>query len=311
MTTNDVLKALPKENPVEITSVINQLAGTNHVTLSTSSPQATTGAGEGATAITAIIVTLMDDQERSIIAPMTPEQRMIYQHIKASADQGIWIKDLLRNTGLHRTSVNKQLKALEQMSVVKQVKSVKHPTRKIYMLSSQMPSLELTGGTWFDDNELDTEFIDSLAQACLSIICRRSQPESGPLPGQENGSSGGYFMVYSNPKLPTAQDLLAIINSNNIVAQPMALTDLEQLLEVMECDRKIRRIRVTREGLPTFAYIPFYGDEDPEVRGWRSPCEVCAVMMDCSYVGSQRNGISPEQCRYYDKLFEAIANLNR
>ena len=33
------------------------------------------------------------------------------------------------------------------------------------MLSTINPSVELTGGPWFTDNELDTEFVDAL-KAC-------------------------------------------------------------------------------------------------------------------------------------------------
>lgn len=52
-----------------------------------------------------------------------------------------------------------------------QLKSrLQHPTRKIYMLDSLEPSIALTGGPWYTDNELDTEFIQHLSDACLKFI---------------------------------------------------------------------------------------------------------------------------------------------
>lgn len=38
------------------------------------------------------------------------------------------------------------------------------------MLESLEPSIALTGGPWYTDNELDTEFIQHLMEACLKFI---------------------------------------------------------------------------------------------------------------------------------------------
>ena len=45
-----------------------------------------------------------------------------------------------------------------------------NPTRKIYMLFHLEPSVEMTGGPWYTDNELDSEFIKLLCSACLRFI---------------------------------------------------------------------------------------------------------------------------------------------
>lgn len=109
---------------------------------------------------------------------------------------GIWTKTLTSSTQLPRTTITKVLKILEGKKTVKTVKSVKvrpplrgsqclscwsadildrysasqNPTRKIYMLANLVPSVELTGGPWFTDNELDTEFVDALKRLCKKII---------------------------------------------------------------------------------------------------------------------------------------------
>jgi DNA-directed RNA polymerase III subunit RPC6 len=38
------------------------------------------------------------------------------------------------------------------------------------MLQGLEPSVEITGGPWYTDNELDTEFIKLLSKACLHHI---------------------------------------------------------------------------------------------------------------------------------------------
>jgi DNA-directed RNA polymerase III subunit RPC6 len=107
---------------------------------------------------------------------------------------GIWTKHLKAKTELHQTVIDRTLKSLLQKNLIKVVKSVKvyhpflillkkrlhaqlqHPTRKIYMLANLTPSVEMTGGPWFTDNELDTEFIKLLLEACAHYIRERVSP---------------------------------------------------------------------------------------------------------------------------------------
>ena len=44
------------------------------------------------------------------------------------------------------------------------------PNNKMYMMAHLEPSVALTGGRWYTDNELDTEFIKLLSTACLRFI---------------------------------------------------------------------------------------------------------------------------------------------
>ena len=103
---------------------------------------------------------------------------------------GIWTKHLKAKTELHQTVIDRCLKSLVQKQLIKAVKGVKvcrrlpslsywtrillhiskYPTRKIYMMAHLEPSVELTGGPWYTDNELDTEFIKLLSSVCLSFI---------------------------------------------------------------------------------------------------------------------------------------------
>ena len=41
------------------------------------------------------------------------------------------------------------------------------------MMAHLEPSVELTGGPWYTDNELDTEFIKLLCSACLRFVRER------------------------------------------------------------------------------------------------------------------------------------------
>ena len=64
---------------------------------------------------------------------------------------------------------------------MKAIKSVKHPTRKLYMLMELTPSVEVTGGPWFTDQELDVEFVEHLTNTCYKYITLKVNGNS-PLP---------------------------------------------------------------------------------------------------------------------------------
>ncbi len=61
---------------------------------------------------------------------------------------GIWTKDLRNKTNLQQPAVSKILKNLEGRALVRSVKGVANPTRKMYMLADLEPARELTGGAW-------------------------------------------------------------------------------------------------------------------------------------------------------------------
>lgn len=50
---------------------------------------------------------------------------------------------------------------------------MQHPTRKIYMLASITPSLDVTGGPWYAGNDLDTEFIGALQSLAKQYIRKK------------------------------------------------------------------------------------------------------------------------------------------
>lgn len=104
---------------------------------------------------------------------MNDDARLVYNTIRSAGNSGIWTKDLKKKTNLHTIVLNRTLKSLEQKQEIKAVKHVKYPTRKIYMLFNLSPSSEVTGGAWYTDQELDTDFIDSLKAACLKYIMSR------------------------------------------------------------------------------------------------------------------------------------------
>lgn len=63
--------------------------------------------------------------------------------------------------------------------MISSMKSVEHPTRKMYIKASVQPSERATGGPWYTDGELDDEFVAVILQVCYSYIKMRSFYYSG------------------------------------------------------------------------------------------------------------------------------------
>ncbi|KAI0086075.1 RNA polymerase Rpc34, partial [Irpex rosettiformis] len=105
---------------------------------------------------------------------LSAEENLVLNLIAAAGNEGIWTKHLKDKSELHQAIIDKCLKLLTQKQLVKVLKgSVQQRNRRIYMLFHLEPSAEMTGGPWYTDKELDTEFIKLLSQACLKFIADR------------------------------------------------------------------------------------------------------------------------------------------
>lgn len=98
------------------------------------------------------------------------EANLLLNLIEQSGNLGIWSRTLKAKSGLHQTVIDKCLKNLETTRAIKSVKSIKHPTRKIYLLQHIQPSTELTGGPWYNGADLDVEFISNILKLCKRLV---------------------------------------------------------------------------------------------------------------------------------------------
>ena len=90
---------------------------------------------------------------------------MVYASIDSSGTAGIWTKTIKAKSGVHVKVLDRVFKSLETKNLIKQMKSVKHPQRKMYIRAGLTPSEEATGGTWFNDGKLDIGMIEAVTSA--------------------------------------------------------------------------------------------------------------------------------------------------
>ncbi|KAL6304308.1 RNA polymerase Rpc34 subunit-domain-containing protein [Sparassis latifolia] len=166
---------------------------------------------------------------------------------------GLWTKHIKAKTNLHQIAIDRCLKSLLQKHLIKRVPSVQHHTRRIYMLSNLEPSVALTGGPWYTDNELDTEFIRLLRASCLQFIRGKSYPR-----GRCEGTRL-LFPISSPPGYPTSTDVQSFVRKSRISTTDLSVEHVEMLLDVLVVDGQIEKI-------PSFGTLTWsvYSLDDPQ-----------------------------------------------
>lgn len=104
------------------------------------------------------------------LVDLAPEQQLVFQEISKAGNVGIWKKTLKSTTGLSEGEIKKVIKHLQTQNLIKEVKSVVHKAKKIYMLACLEPAKEVTGGAWYTDLEMDHEFVDGIRQQVMTEL---------------------------------------------------------------------------------------------------------------------------------------------
>ncbi|KAL0580764.1 34-kDa subunit of RNA polymerase III (C) [Marasmius crinis-equi] len=167
---------------------------------------------------------------------LTGEEDIVLGHIRVSHNEGIWTKHLKAKTNLHQTVLDRCLKTLQQKKLIKKVQSVQHPTRKIFMLEGLEPSIALTGGPWYTDNELDTEFIETLIKACFKIVQEKSSPK------RLSKHERALYPISRASHYPSAEYVQKKLREARITPTELSVEHVEMLLNVLVLDGEIEKL---------------------------------------------------------------------
>jgi len=127
------------------------------------------------------------------------------------------------------------------------------------MLESLEPSIALTGGPWYTDNELDTEFIQHLTGACLkfirdivrpffvyirnfsalisSLLCLKTFPKR-----RAGRAEGVLYGISNSPEYPTAQHIRNSLRKARLTETDLSVEHVEMLLNVLILDGEIEKV---------------------------------------------------------------------
>lgn len=231
---------------------------------------------------------------------MDPDEKVVYMCIKGADNRGIWTKDLKTRTNLHQTVLNKVLKSLEiTKKLIKSVRNVKNPTRKVFMLIGLDPSTEITGGPWFSESELDVEFIDELCRVCLRFIASKSF-----------STKPGHLKSIGYASYPSLSDVHDFIITSGITSTDLGVEDVRMLLNRLVFDGEVERIVGAQGQVVSDSFAAGEDDDmdDGDIFVYRAvqsesvtsslasiPCGSCPVADLCT----ERAPISPANCEYY------------
>lgn len=112
------------------------------------------------------------------------------------------------------------------------------------MLYSLEPSVSLTGGPWYTDNELDTEFIKHLTDACLKFIRDLTIPKRNI-----QGRSDVLYSLKAHPNYPSAHDIKKSLRKARLTETELSVEHVEMLLNVLVLDGEIEKIPNYAPGL--------------------------------------------------------------
>lgn len=139
------------------------------------------------------------------------EQSMVYEMIDDAGADGIWSRTLKARLGMHDSVLKQHLKFLESKAFIKDMKSVEHPNKKMYIKASLRPSDKATGGPWYTDSNLDEAFIQELLKVVFDYITKESTYRSVHIARKEKQPKKGILKGDPNPvakvKKRTADDI--------------------------------------------------------------------------------------------------------
>lgn len=139
------------------------------------------------------------------------EHLLVYQMIEKTGSKGAWSKVLKDQTNLQQHTLAKLTKELLRRNLIKEVKSVAHRGRKVFMLSEIEPDKSVSGGAWYHDGEFAAAWISSLREMARSYL--------------ENNMS----------KVKTLQELHTYIQQQPGPSPPME-EDVQAIMRTLELD---------------------------------------------------------------------------
>nr|DAD21852.1 TPA_asm: hypothetical protein HUJ06_023315 [Nelumbo nucifera] len=221
---------------------------------------------------------------KSTSQTLSDAERVLYNLIRSKEDMGIWTRDMKRETNLQDNVVTKSLKSLLAKNLIKEVVNIQNKGKKHYMAVEFEPSKELTGGAWYVDGNLDTEFIKILKDQCLKHIYKL--------------------------KVATIEMISESIRRSGLCKVECTTQQISEIVRALVLDNDVMEVRSTETG--DFASIPLgtvcYRCSSKIGPGGTSkvgamasiPCGVCPRINECTPDGI----ISPRTCVYFNKWLD-------
>ncbi|KAK1351146.1 subunit Rpc34 of RNA polymerase [Hamiltosporidium tvaerminnensis] len=165
---------------------------------------------------------------KASLSTMKDEEKMIHTLILESGTKGCLVRDIKNKTNIPQNFVMKILKILESKKLIKAIKSVKS-NLKFYISYDQNPSEELTGGIWFNEADIDEEFVIELTKLMYVYLSKKTLWNN-------------QFSLSKIEEFPCLETIHDHIEKTGISNVGLSLENLYTLLQVMIYDEKVEKI---------------------------------------------------------------------
>ncbi|KAF5200720.1 Dna-directed rna polymerase iii subunit rpc6 [Thalictrum thalictroides] len=215
---------------------------------------------------------------KSPVHNLSEPERKLYDLIRSMEDKGMWTLDMKRQTLLPETQFKKHIKSLQTKNLIKEIVHINNKRKKYFMATDFEPSVELTGGAWYVDGELDKPFINVLRELCKRI-------------------------VYSQ-KVVSIESISKSIREKGCLNVECSIQQIDQIMQSLVLDNVL--MEVTSTGMGEFeafrvGTMCYRKAEAPKVWAMASiPCGVCPRINECTPDGI----ISPATCIYFTKWLD-------
>ncbi|KAK5198255.1 34-kDa subunit of RNA polymerase III (C) [Exophiala xenobiotica] len=142
---------------------------------------------------------LVDQEKAKNYKNLSRDEHMVLLVIDGAGSSGIWTKAIKYKSQLHARILERVYKQLEAKGLIKPMKHVKNPGRKMYILAGLEPSQDATGGAWFSDGQLDVGLLDIMSKVIEQHVAAESWQTVEPDEADPQPASPG-----QKRKAPTA-----------------------------------------------------------------------------------------------------------
>eukprot|EP01061_Rhynchopus_euleeides_P024747 TRINITY_DN39899_c0_g1_i1.p1 TRINITY_DN39899_c0_g1~~TRINITY_DN39899_c0_g1_i1.p1 ORF type:complete len:306 (+),score=121.45 TRINITY_DN39899_c0_g1_i1:22-918(+) len=202
------------------------------------------------------------------ISQLNDLERRVYEAVKAEDTKGVWRRDLkmqLKQFGTEG-AVTKATKKLEKELLIKTVKSVANRTRTVYMLYELDPHDSVTGGTWFNEQQFDKDFVNVIYRSVYQIVKDNDQV--------------------------SLESIERSVAGMEVSRKHLCLDDIQAIVNVLIYDGKL--VEVVSEGGGKYYQLA------TQLIDWHpfaeSPCSSCAIQSQCDSGGGEP--YNPQTCPY-------------
>ncbi|KAF2863674.1 hypothetical protein K470DRAFT_210224 [Piedraia hortae CBS 480.64] len=230
---------------------------------------------------------------------VTEKERKVFKAVEDAQKKGIWAQEIKAQTKLVGKQCDGAITKLQNLGLIRLVTNVKAPMKKMYMAGYLAADVEMTGGVFYNNGELDEHLIEELGKFIVFHLRRVTW-------GVER--EGAQVAHKAGTRFQSAEDIYQSILRFNIIHEEkqreIKVKDIQQIVDVLVLDEKIEKVGggyrsvrgVRTENVDEGEVEDEVEDDVAGGNGFtESPCGRCPVFDFCSDTGP----INPTGCVYW------------